>query len=121
MRTATRDADPSRQLTGLAAVMGRHAQRLPRAVLVDVGNLAPRLRPAPGGDAPRLLSAAAQILRRGLDQHVFQCADPELVAVAFVAAAEAVLLDSARQGADSFGHRMEALSGLFLPGVLAPQ
>jgi AcrR family transcriptional regulator len=121
LKAATRESSPGRQLSAVAAVMGRHGQRLPRAVIVDGGNL-PRACAARLEDTRRAFyTAAEEIVARGLEERAFQCTDGRLAAIAFVAAAEAVLLDGARRGIESFGQRLEALSELFLPGLLAPQ
>lgn len=121
LKAALRESSPSRQLSALAAVMGRHGQRLPRAVIVDGANL-PRACATRLEDTRRaFFGAATQIMERGHEIREFHCPDPSLAATAFVASAEAVLLDGARRGIESFGRRLESLSELFLPGLLAPQ
>ena len=107
----------SDQLTALADAMGRHGERLPRAVLVEWEKL-----PNPCGARLRqardtFSAGAATVVHRGVAGGEFRTPDPLMAAVAFVAAAEAVLLDGARRGLEGYGRRVSSLSGLILPGL----
>ncbi len=105
------------QLTELAHIVGRHGQRLPRAVLTQ-----PERLPLPCGQRlaqtrEAFANAAFLLVERGVERKEFEHPDPRLVAVAFVAAAQAVLADAARSGLQEYGAKLEYLPGLFLPSI----
>lgn len=105
------------QLTELAHIIGRHGQRMPRAVLTE-----PERLPLPSGQrlsqTRELFSNAAFLLvQRGTDRGEFNHPDPRMVAVAFVASAQAVLADAAKLGLEDYGGKLTLLPGLFLPAI----
>jgi AcrR family transcriptional regulator len=107
------------QLAELARIIGRHGQRLPRAVSTEPDKL-------PGQCLSRLaqtretFSQSAQLLvERGAQRKEFDFPNPRMAAVAFVAAANAVLVDGAKSGVAGFGDVLELLPRLFLPGMRA--
>lgn len=105
------------QLTELADIIGRHGQRLPRAVLTE-----PERLPVPCGQRlaqtrEAFASAAFLLVERGVEGREFSHPDPRLVAIAFVAAAQAVLADAARSGLGEYGAKLGHLPGLFLPAI----
>ena len=105
------------QLTELALIVGRHGQRLPRAVSTEPEKL-------PYSCINRLqqtneaFARAAQLLvDRGISRGEFKFPDPRVAAVAFVAGAQAVLTDGARLGIKVYGDALQHLPKLFLPGL----
>ncbi|MEQ1508415.1 MAG: TetR/AcrR family transcriptional regulator [Myxococcota bacterium] len=107
------------RLTELAAVIGRHGQRLPRAVILDPDNLPPACANRMRATREAFGHAAMSILNQGVADAEFTWPEPEVAAVAFVASAEAVLVDGARRRVDGFGQKLHTLPGLFLPGLRA--
>lgn len=126
----------STQLAELASVIGRHGQRLPRAVIIEAGVVVPGTqvgdtRSAAGtGSLPAacvvrmhqtrdvFAKAAATIVDRGVASGEFRVEDPRIAAIAFVASAEAVLVDGALRGIQPYGERVDTLPALFLPGLV---
>ena len=105
------------QLTELAHIIGRHGQQMPRAVLTE-----PERLPMPSGQRlaqtrEMFANAAFLLVQRGADRGEFSHPDPRVVAVAFVASAQAVLADSAKLGLEDYGGKLEMLPGLFLPAI----
>jgi AcrR family transcriptional regulator len=105
------------QLTELALIVGRHGQRLPRAVSTEPEKL-------PYSCVNRLqqtneaFARAAQLLvDRGLSRGEFKFPDARVAAVAFVSGAQAVLMDGARLGISGYGDALQHLPKLFLPGL----
>jgi AcrR family transcriptional regulator len=105
------------QLSELAMIIGRHGQRLPRAVSTEPEKL-------PAACITRLqqtrdaFSSAAQMLTdRGLKRGEFDFPDARVAAVAFDASAQAVLTDGARKGISGYGDVLEHLPRLFMPGL----
>jgi AcrR family transcriptional regulator len=127
----------SRQLAELASAIGRHGQRLPRAVIIEAGVVVPGAQfgepPFRPSSAPGALpaactvrmhqtrdvfaNAASTVVDRGVDSGEFKCGEPRIAAIAFVASAEAVLVDGARRGIQPYGERVGTLPALFLPGL----
>jgi AcrR family transcriptional regulator len=109
----------SAQLTDLAEAIARHGERLPRAVLIEWDKLPPPCSAQLRQARETFSSGAATIVHRGVESGEFRIGDPLMAAVAFVAAAEAVLLDGARRGIDAYGKRVTQIAALFLPGLRA--
>lgn len=105
------------QLTELALIIGRHGQRLPRAVSTEPEKL-------PFSCVNRLQQtneafarAAHLLVDRGISRGEFKFPDPRVAAVAFVSGAQAVLTDGARRGLQGYGTALEHLPKLYLPGL----
>ena len=126
------------QLAELAGAIGRHGQRLPRAVIIEAGIVVPggafgAAGTRSGTPSPASLpaacglrmnqtrdvfaSAASAVVERGVATGEFRCDEPRVAALAFVASAEAVLVDGARRGIPTYGERVDTLPSLFLPGL----
>lgn len=125
------------QLVELAGAIGRHGQRLPRAVIIEAGVVVPggafgvsgtrSLPPPPSLPAACgirmhqtrdvFANAASTVVDRGVASGEFRCDEPRVAAIAFVASAEAVLIDGARRGIPIYGERVDTLPALFLPGL----
>lgn len=107
------------QLTQLAAIIGRHGQRLPRAVLVEPERLPPVCSERLAITRTHFADAAQQVLQQGVADDSFAHPEPQMVAVAFVAAALAVLADAARSDREDYGEPLDHLPQLFLPALQA--
>lgn len=105
------------QLTELASIIGRHGQRLPRAVSTEPEKLPMACTQRLNQTRDSFASAAQILTDRGLARGEFDFADSRVAAVAFVAAAQAVLTDGARIGIKGYGQSLEHLPDLFLPGL----
>ena len=110
---------PGDQLTELARIIGRHGQRLPRAVSTEPDRLPPQCAARLAQTHAAFSAAAEALLRRGVQREEFRFAEPRMAAVAFVAAAHAVLVDGARRGVPGYGDALELLPRLLLPGIRA--
>jgi len=112
-----RRGDVADQLRGLAVVIGRHGQRLPRAVLLELEKL-----PASSADRVRrtraaFSAAAHRTFERGVARKELRTTDPQVGATAFAAACDAVLVDGAGEGLTDYGRRVEQVPDLFLRGI----
>lgn len=105
------------QLTDLAGLIGRHGQRLPRAVLTEPERLPVQCGQRLAQVREAFASAAFLLVERGVARREFHHPDPRVVAVAFVAAAQAVLADGARMGLADYGSKLSYLPGLLLPAL----
>jgi AcrR family transcriptional regulator len=105
------------QLSEVAAVIGRHGERMPRAVLVDLDRLPPSCVERIRQTRASFAQAGARALERGVSRKELRHPDPALVAVAFAAACEAVLTDGARSGETEHVVRLAHVPGLFLPAL----
>jgi AcrR family transcriptional regulator len=112
-----RGAAPA-QLTELAAIIGRHGQRLPRAALVDLHRVPRTCIDRIRQTRKAFVSAAVKVLERGVSRREFSHAEPALAATAFAAACEAVLVDGAKSGIPEYGARVALVPGLFLPALV---
>ena len=112
--------EPRDRLEALARVIGAHGQRLPRAVLLEPSSLPETCSERLSAASTSFREAALEIVEHGANAGVFLRSDPGLIAVAYVSAAEAVLLDGARLGIERYGERVEELPRLLLPGILSP-
>jgi AcrR family transcriptional regulator len=105
------------QLRELALIIGRQGQQLPRAVSTEPEKL-PHACITRLAQTRETFSHAAQLLvERGVQRREFDFPNPRMAAVAFVAAANAVLVDGARNGVPGYGDVLELLPRLFLPGM----
>ncbi len=109
------------QLTDLADVIGRHGQRLPRAVLTEPERLPIACAQVLAQTRDNFAFAAHLLLERGVDSGEFAHSDPRVVAVAFVASADAVLADAVRRGVEDYGAVLDHLPALFLAAVAPGQ
>jgi AcrR family transcriptional regulator len=107
------------QLVELAAIIGRHGQRLPRAVLVDLQRLPRTCIDRIRQTRRAFASSALKVLERGVSLHELNHPEPALAATAFAAACEAVLVEGAGGGLPEYGVRVTQVPELFLP-ALAP-
>ncbi len=105
------------QLTELAHIVGRHGQNLPRAVLTEPERLPVACGQRLSQTRETFASAAMLLVQRGVENGEFSHQDPRVVAVAFVASAQAVLADAARLGVEPYGDKLHYLPGMFLPGI----
>jgi AcrR family transcriptional regulator len=113
----SRGGAPS-MLTELAQLWGRHGQRLPRAVLVEPELLPTACTARMERTAERFSDAASGVVHRGVESGELRRIDPRMASVAFVAAAEAVLVDAAKEGLPEYGARVGQIPALLLPGLL---
>jgi len=113
----TRRGDAPEQLRELAAVMGRHGQRLPRAVLLELDKLPPSSADRVRRTRAAFSAAAIRTFERGVVRKELRSADPQVGATAFAAACDAVLVDGAGEGLDDYGKRVEQVPELFLRGI----
>jgi AcrR family transcriptional regulator len=117
LRAAAGRGNASAVLTELAELWGRHGQRLPRAVLVEPDLLPTACTARMERTADLFADAASDVFHRGVESEEFHRSDPRLASVAFVAAAEAVLADGAKQGIPEYGARVGQIPALILPGL----
>lgn len=114
-----RAAPPARALADLVSVLADHAERVPRAALLQQARL-----PASCQDRLQLTRAAiGQRLRRiaaeGATDGAFRYPDPSLVATTFMAGADAAMKAAARGEVDGGrGDAVRALLDLYLPGLV---
>lgn len=107
------------QLQELAAIIGRHGQRLPRAVLVEPERLPPICSERLAMTRSTFADAAHHIVRRGVKESTFRHPAPDVVAVGFVAAALAVLGKAAQSDQPDYATSLAYLPDLFLPSLRA--
>jgi AcrR family transcriptional regulator len=119
LQAATSRRGAPEALTELAMLWGRHGQHLPRAVLVEPDLLPTACTGRMERTAELFSAAASEILHRGVQDGEFRRVDPRLASVAFVAAAEAVLVDGAKEGVPEYGARVGQIPELILPGLKA--
>ena len=112
-------ASASVQLAELAAIVGRHGQRLPRAVLVEPHRLPAICSERLAVTRAQFADAAQQIVQRGVNDGTFRHPSPHVVAVAYVAGALAVLADAARSEQPDYVTSLGHLPGLFLGALQA--
>lgn len=105
------------QLKEVAAVIGRHGQRLPRAVLVEIDKLPPSCADRIRRTRAAFAGAVQRLFERGVARKELRHPDPETAATAFSAACEAVLVDGASQGMPDYGSRVAQVPDLFLRGL----
>lgn len=108
---------PAEQLQELAAIIGRHGQRAPRAVLVEPERLPPVCAERLAVTHAHFSDAAHDVLKRGVRDSSFRHPAPDIVAVAFVAAALAILAETARADRPDYRGALSHLPGLFLPAL----
>ncbi|MEM6926735.1 MAG: TetR/AcrR family transcriptional regulator [Myxococcota bacterium] len=106
------------QLAELAAIIGRHGKRLPRAVLVEPERLPPICSERLAVTRTHFAEATHRVVRRGVDDGSFRHPSPEVVAGAFVAAALAVLVQAAQSEEPDYATSLGYLPGLFLPALV---
>lgn len=108
---------PSEQLVELAAIVGRHGERLPRALITEPERLP--LACAQRLSATRELFAetAHALVAQGVERKDFEHPSPRVVAVAFVASCEAVLADRARTGEAGYSDALTLLPRLFVSAL----
>jgi len=116
---AMASGNPSEQLTELAAIVGRHGERLPRAVLVEPERLPPICGERLAMTRSHFAEAARQVIERGVRNATFRHPEPALVAVAFVAAALAILSDVAQSEEPDYVTALSYLPALYLPALEA--
>jgi AcrR family transcriptional regulator len=107
------------QLVELARIIGRHGQRLPRAVSTEPERLPSNCLLRLSQTREVFSHAAELLMQRGVSRREFDFPNTRLAAVAFVAAAHAVLVDGARTGIAGYGEVLELIPRLFLPGMSA--
>lgn len=118
---ALRRGGAADQLREVAAVIGRHGQRLPRAVLVEIDKLPTSCADRIRRTRAAFSAAALRLFERGVARKELRASDPETVATAFAAACEAVLVDGASGGLPDYGARVTQVPDLFLRGVARKQ
>lgn len=108
---------PSEQLVELAAIVGRHGDRLPRALITEPERVP--LACAQRLSATRELFAetAHALVAQGVERKTFDHPAPRVVAVAFVASCEAVLADRARTGEAGYSSALTLLPQLFVSAL----
>jgi AcrR family transcriptional regulator len=116
LAAATSASTASEQLTQMLKSYGALGQRLPRAVIVETERLPAACSNRLAQVRAAFAEAAINIVEKGAKGE-FKFGDPRVAAVAFVAAAEAVLADGARRGLTDYGPKIEQLIELFLPGL----
>jgi AcrR family transcriptional regulator len=114
---AMRRGDAAEQLRELAAVIGRHGQRLPRAVVLEQDKLPPSSAERVRRTRAAFAEAAVRSFERGAARKELRIPDAQIGATAFAAACEAVLVDGAGEGLPDYGARVEQVPDLFLRGI----
>lgn len=114
---ALAEGTAAEQLTELAAIVGRHGQRLPRAVLVEPERLPPVCAERLVVTRAYFADAARLVLEKGVKEGTFSHPEPGVVAVAFVAAAMAVLTQVAQSEKPDYSGSLGYLPNLFLPAL----
>lgn len=108
------------QLAELAKIISRHGQRLPRAVSTEPDRIPQACMARLSQTREQFSQAAELLMQRGVHRREFDFPNTRMAAVAFVAAAHAVLVDGARNGIPAYGEVLHLLPQLFLPGMRAP-
>lgn len=107
----------AQQLTELAAVIGRYAAVLPRALIIDRANTpamcTSRMRATRGVFA----TAAREIVERGIQSGEFDDVDPSLAALMFVASTQALVEEGAQLGDRTLFNRVALVPSLLLAGL----
>ncbi|MEN0067639.1 MAG: TetR/AcrR family transcriptional regulator [Myxococcota bacterium] len=107
------------QLTKLAEIIGRHGERLPRAVLVEPERLPAICSERLAVTRAHFADAAHQIVTQGVANKSFAHPAPDIVAVAFVAAALAMLAKAAQSDKPEYEVTLGYLPELYLPALQA--
>lgn len=108
---------PAEQLSELAGIIGRHGERLPRALLVEPHRLPAICAERLAVTRAQFAESAEQVLEQGAREGSLRHDEPRLVAVAFVAAALAVLGQAAESDEPDYVKALGYLPGLFLPAL----
>jgi len=110
---------PSEQLEELALIVGRHGERLPRAVITQPERLPLACAHRLSQTRELFAETAHALVAQGVERSVFGHPAPRVVAVAFVASAEAVLADRARSGEAGYSDALAHLPGMFVTALRA--
>ena len=105
------------QLAELARIVGRHGQRLPRAVSTEPEKLPFWCMSRIELMNETFANAAQMLVDRGISRGEFKFPDARVAAVAFVSGAQAVLTDGAKRGIKGYGDALEHIPALYLPGL----
>jgi len=108
---------PSEQLAELALIVGRHGERLPRSIITEPERLPLACAHRIAQTRELFAETAHALVAQGVDRGDFSHAAPRVVAVAFVASAEAVLADRARSGVEGYSDALSYLPGLFVTAL----
>lgn len=110
---------PNEQLAELSRIVGRHGKRLPRAVLTEPERLPLSCAQRLNASRNLFADAAFALVEQGVARKVFKHPAPRIVAVSFIAAAEAVLADCARSGSNEYESSISHLPGMFITALTA--
>ncbi len=113
------NSDPSDALEAMLGVYASHGERLPRAVILEPHRAPAKSRKRLAITRAAVASACTKVVRRGASNGSFKFAQPELLATAVVASAEAAIIAGARgELVEDRAESVRALYPLFLPGAL---
>jgi AcrR family transcriptional regulator len=113
------DGTASEQLAELARIVGRHGKRLPRAVLTEPERLPYTCAQRLSATRKLFADSAFALVEQGVARKAFKHAAPRVVAVSFIASAEAVLADVARTNSKDYETSLAHLPGLFITALTA--
>lgn len=117
-RSALRSGDPRKALEALVDIVAQHADRLPRAAILQRRRLPPECQDRIDLTQTRLARVCQDVLSRGSQAGAFSVNSPALASTAIMAASMAATEAAARgevQG--SRGDAVRSLLALFLPGL----
>ncbi len=118
-RTSIRQGDARKSLEALFDICADHADRLPRAAILQRRRLPPACQDRIELTQSRLSRACSDLLTRGVQGGTFQMHSTSLAATAIMAAAVSAMEAAARgevQGGR--GESVRSLLALFLPGII---
>lgn len=106
-------------LAGLVEVYGAHADRVPRAVILQHRRLPAACQDRVEFTRVTVARSFREVIHRGTEAGEFGFSDPSLAATAFMAAARAATQAAARgEVTTGRGEAVRALVALFLPGLI---
>jgi len=110
---------PSDALEAVLGIYANHGERLPRAVILEPHRAPAKSRKRMAITRGIVADACTRVVRRGATDGSFKFAQPELLATAVVASAEAAIIAGARgELVEDRAESVRALYPLFLPGAL---
>lgn len=106
-------------LDKLVEIHARHAQRIPRAAVLQQSRLPNQCQDRIEVTSARLAAATGDVIGRGFEQGLFPYEQPALATSSFMAASKAAMKTAAR-GDDTHSSRGEAVKAVYhllLPGM----
>jgi AcrR family transcriptional regulator len=109
---------PLEAVSKIFAVLSSHADRLPRAIVLQVARLPPACQDRLSLTRSAVLQSLERVIERGRTDGAVTYSESMLAAQAMLAAVDAAMRASARgEVALDRGQAVESLLGLFLPGL----